>query len=389
MTRKICVFTGTRADYGHLYWIIKHINDDPDLALQLLVSGSHLETEFGETWTSIVEDGFIIDEKVKIIQSGDNAHSVANSMGVGINKITEALGRLNPQVIIILGDRYEALAAALGATLLNIPIAHIHGGELTDGAMDNAFRHAITKLAHIHFAATEQYRQRIIQMGEQSNLVFDVGAPGLDHLNTLESIDRNTFESKINFKLAKSNFLVTFHPVTLGKKSDNIKSLSNLMKALDRFPEANILITKSNVDSEGRKINSTLESYAKSQPNRVSIHASLGQRLFYAALNIMDVIIGNSSSGIIEAPVVGIPTVNIGTRQLSRMQAPSIINCDDSVEEITNAIQQSLSTEFKMITNLRKSPYGVGNASKKIVETLKSISIEGLLLKKFNDYETI
>lgn len=382
--KKICIFSGTRADYGHLYWIIKNINDDPDLILQLLVSGSHLEQDFGETWKVIENDGFIIDKKVKMIQPEDDPLSIAASMSAAITGYSEAFQKLEPKIIVILGDRYEALAAALAATILNIPVAHIHGGELTDGALDNAFRHAITKLAHIHFTATAEYRQRVIQMGEQPNLVFNLGAPGLDYVENFIGMDPSLFESKTNFKLAKTNFLVTFHPVTLGHP-DNIKSINNLIEALEEFPEAHILITKSNADSDGLKINSVIEAYAQDHPNRISIHASLGQCLFFTALSIMDVIIGNSSSGIIEAPALGIPTVNIGPRQHGRSRAPSIIDCEDSTEEITQGIKKSLAPSFKKMCQQRQTPYLVNNASSKIVEKLKSLSFEDLLLKRFSD----
>jgi UDP-hydrolysing UDP-N-acetyl-D-glucosamine 2-epimerase len=380
--RKICVFTGTRAEYGHLFWVMKEISNDPELRLQLLVSGGHLAREFGETWRQIEADGFRIDAKVDMGLTADDPVSIAGSMALGLKGCAEALARLEPDILVVLGDRYEALAAAEAAMLLRIPIAHIHGGEASEGVIDDAIRHAITKMAHLHFPAAEIYRQRIIQLGEDPARVFAVGAPGLDHLATMKFIDRAQLERELGLTFATPTLLVTFHPVTLDASGPSA-AVQRLLTALDRFPEATIIMTKANADIAGREVNALVDAYAATRKGRVVAVTSLGQQRYLSAMSIAHAVVGNSSSGIIEAPAMGKPTVNIGTRQRGRARAPSIIDCDDNVAAIASAIKRALSGDMQALAGRRESPYKAG-ASKRIMQVLATAELRGLLNKSFH-----
>jgi UDP-N-acetylglucosamine 2-epimerase (non-hydrolysing)/GDP/UDP-N,N'-diacetylbacillosamine 2-epimerase (hydrolysing) len=380
--RKICVFTGTRAEYGLLYWVMKDINADPGLKLQLLVSGSHLAAEFGETWRQIEADGFMIDAKVDMQLGKDDPVSIAKSMGLCLAGCAEALERLQPDVFVLLGDRYEALAAAEAAMLLRIPIAHIHGGEASEGVIDDAIRHAITKMAHLHFPAADVYRERIIQLGEDPARVFAVGAPGLDHLVHTPLIDRAQLERELDLKFSKRTLLVTYHPVTLDR-AGSAASVQRLLAALDRFPDATVVMTKANADIEGRVVNALVDEYAAARKGRVLAVTSLGQRRYLSTMAIADAVIGNSSSGIIEAPAMGKPTVNIGPRQDGRARAPSIIDCGDDTEAIASAIEQALSPSMQALGARKESPYKAG-ASKRIKHVLATARLQGLLNKSFH-----
>jgi UDP-hydrolysing UDP-N-acetyl-D-glucosamine 2-epimerase len=383
MTRRICVFTGSRADYGVLYWLLKEIVADPRLELQLLVSGSHLTREFGETWRQIETDGFSIDARVDMLLASDEPVAVAKSMALGLMGCAEALERLKPDVLVVLGDRYEALAAAEAAMLLRVPIAHIHGGEATEGAIDDAIRHAITKMAHLHFAAAEPYRERIIQLGEHPDRVFTVGAPGLDHVTRTTLLDRGALERVLRFRFAERNLLVTCHPATLATEPASA-SLRRLFEALDRFPALGIVITKSNADVAGREINASIDAYATGRPGRVFAASSLGQQRYLSVMTQVDAVVGNSSSGIIEAPALGKPTVNIGPRQQGRVRAPSVIDCADDTQSIVEAIERALSPDMQALAARRVSPYGTGGASTRIKDILASVDLAGLLMKSFH-----
>ncbi len=382
MTRRICVFTGSRADYGVLYWLLKEIVADPRLELQLLVSGSHLTREFGETWRQIEADEFSIDAKVDMLLASDEPVAAAKSMALGLMGCAEALERLKPDVLVVLGDRYEALAAAEAAMLLRIPIAHIHGGEATEGAIDDAIRHAITKMAHLHFVAAEPYRERVIQLGEHPDRVFTAGAPGLDHVARTTLLDRGELERTLGFRFAERNLLVTCHPATLATEPASA-SLRRLLAALDRFPALGIVITKSNADMAGREINALIDAYAAGQAERVFVAASLGQQRYLSVLAQVDAVVGNSSSGIIEAPALGKPTVNIGPRQQGRVRAPSVIDCADEIQSIVEAIERALSPDMQALAAHRVSPYGGGGASKRIKDVLAGVDLAGLLMKSF------
>ncbi|NRA82030.1 MAG: UDP-N-acetylglucosamine 2-epimerase (hydrolyzing), partial [Pseudoalteromonas sp.] len=324
---KVAVFTGTRAEYGLLYWLLKDIQDDPELVLQLLVSGMHLSPEFGETYQQIEQDGFFIDEKIEILLSSDSAVGTAKSMGLGVLGFADALNRLKPDVLVILGDRFEALAAAQTAMILRVPILHLHGGEITEGAYDDAIRHAISKLSYLHGTSTEEYRQRVIQLGEQPERVKNVGAIGLDHLKRAEFMDVAEIARSLDFPLNQPYFLVTYHPVTLADEKPE-QSFNALLDALDEFKDHQVIITYPNADDGGRRIIPLLEQYAKSNPQRVCAIPSLGQKRYLSTVKNAAVVIGNSSSGIIEVPSFNVPTVNVGVRQQGRLAAKSVLNCD-------------------------------------------------------------
>nr|WP_317200237.1 UDP-N-acetylglucosamine 2-epimerase [uncultured Psychrobacter sp.] len=368
--RKIAIFTGTRAEYGLLYWLLKDIQADPTLELQLLVSAMHLSPEFGMTYQQIETDGFVITEKVEMLLSSDSAVGTAKSIGLGVIGFADALARMQPDLLVILGDRFEALAAAQAAMILRIPIAHIHGGEITEGAYDDAIRHAITKLSLLHFASTEGHRRRIIQLGEHPDRVYNVGAVGLDHLQRSEFMSIDALRSSLDFELTKPYALVTYHPVTLASEPAK-EVFSNLLKALDQFLELQIILTYPNADDGGREIIPILENYAKAQPNRVLAIPSLGQLRYLSAVKHATLVIGNSSSGIIEVPSFKIPTVNIGERQRGRLAADSILSCSSDVDSITKTIKDALDDDFSQVTN----PYGKGDASTAILEHLKSAKL--------------
>ena len=382
MARKICVFTGSRAEYGLLTPLMKAIKGDPRLELQLLVSGSHLEAEFGETWREIERDGFGIDARIDMQLNSDEPVALAKSMALCLAGSAEALDRLKPDMLVLLGDRYEMLAAAEAALMLRLPIAHIHGGEITEGAIDDAVRHAITKMAHLHFAATEAYRDRIVQLGEQPSKVFWVGAPGLDNIANVSLLSPKELEGQLGLRFGKRNLLVTYHPATIerGRPSAAIRQL---LEALDRFPDAHIVITKSNADTGGREINKAVDEYAHANPGRVWAVSSLGTQRYLSVMAAVDAVVGNSSSGLIEAPAVGKATVNIGSRQRGRIRAPSIVDCAEDCDSIVAGIEQALSPQMKAIASRRNSPYCRGGASEKIKDLLATATLEGLLEKKF------
>jgi UDP-hydrolysing UDP-N-acetyl-D-glucosamine 2-epimerase len=379
MARKIAVFTGTRAEYGLLYWLMKDIQVDPALTLKLLVSGTHLSPEFGLTYRQIEQDGFIIDERIEMLLSSDSAVGVVKGMGLALIGLADALQRQRPDLLVILGDRFEALAAAQAAMLLRIPVAHLHGGEITEGAYDDAIRHAITKLSALHFTSSDEYRQRVIQLGEQPERVFNVGAIGLDHLSRTSLMTLAELGESLNFALEESFFLVTYHPVTLADEPAE-QSFMALLRALDQFPDHQVILTYPNADDGGRRIIPLLEEYAACQPQRVKAIPSLGQTRYLSALKLARVVIGNSSSGIIEAPSFCVPTVNIGQRQQGRLAAESILHCAASADAITATIRQALAP---LSASLFSNPYGNGQTSQKILSVLREAPLSAV--KTFYD----
>ncbi|MDS1845456.1 UDP-N-acetylglucosamine 2-epimerase [Vibrio vulnificus] len=373
--KKVAVFTGTRAEYGLLFWLLKDIQADPDLQLQLLVSGMHLSPEFGETYQQIEHDGFHIDEKIEILLSSDSAVGTAKSMGLGVLGFADALARLNPDVLVILGDRFEALAAAQTAMILRIPVIHLHGGEITEGAYDDAIRHAITKLSYLHGTSTEAYRQRVIQLGEAPERVKNIGAIGLDHLKRAQFLGVPALAQSLSFPLTQPYFLVTYHPVTLGEEAPET-SFQALLDALDTCPEHQVILTYPNADDGGRRIIPMLEAYAAANPQRVLAIPSLGQVRYLSAVKHASAVIGNSSSGIIEVPAFDVPTVNIGVRQQGRLAAKSVLHCRASKEEIEQAIQAAIARGYKADGEVIDNPYGQGDSSAQVIAMIKSLHFE-------------
>lgn len=384
MKRKVAVFTGTRAEYGLLYWLMKDIQASNRLELQLIVSAMHLSPEFGSTWRQVELDGFAIDAKVEMLLSSDTPVGVVKSMGLGTIGFADALDRLKPDVLVVLGDRFEALAVVQAALVMRIPVAHLHGGEITEGAYDDAFRHAITKMSSLHFTAAEPYRQRVIQMGEAPGGVFNVGAIGLDHLLRSQPMSAEELSASLNFTLRQPYFLVTYHPVTMGGE-DPEQATRALLQALDRFPSYQVIMTYPNADNGGRQIIPLLEEYAGRQAGRVLAIPSLGFKRYLAALSRSSAIIGNSSSGIIEAPAFGVPTVNIGTRQQGRLAAHSVLHCKPEASAIHQAIATAVGSEFARSCRKVVNPYGQGNAARQIVGILEQYQFN--TGKQFHDLE--
>jgi UDP-hydrolysing UDP-N-acetyl-D-glucosamine 2-epimerase len=380
--RKICVVTGTRAEYGLLYWLMKEIQSDPDLELQIIATGMHLSPEFGLTYKQIEEDGFVINEKVEMLLSSDTPVGIAKSLGLGTIGFADSLNRLKPDILVLLGDRFEILAAAQAAMIARIPIAHIHGGELTEGLIDDPIRHSITKMSHIHFTAAEEYRKRVIQMGEQPERVFNFGAPGIDNIFKLNLPSKEQLKKDLQIDFDQKVFLITYHPTTL-EEGTTKQQIEELLSALDSFPEVQLLFTKSNADTEGRVINQLFEEYVKKNKHRAKIYTTLGQARYLASLKYCSLVIGNSSSGLIEAPLFKVPTINIGDRQRGRLKAKSVIDCSPSKDDIIRAIKLSQSRDFQNSLKEVTSLYGIGDTAVKIKEKLKEIDLTNILKKTF------
>lgn len=365
--KKICVVTGTRADYGLLYWLMKEIMNDRELQLQIVVTGMHLSPEFGLTYKQIEHDGFIINEKIEMLISGDTPSAVAKSIGIGTIGFSDSFSRLQPDLIVILGDRFEALAAAQTALILNIPIAHIHGGEVTYGAYDDSIRHAITKMSCLHFVSTEEYRKRVIRLGEHPNRVFNVGATGIENILKLNLLTKEQLEKDLDMDLTNQLFLITQHPVTLSE--DPMEGIKELLEALEHYPDSTMILTKANADNDGRKINQLINEFVAKKPLTRRLFDSLGQLRYLSLMKHADVVIGNSSSGLFEAPYLRTPTVNIGDRQKGRVRPDSVIDTVVDVNEIVKAIKKALDYSFQEDSNIEL--FGKGNTSKKIVKLIK------------------
>ncbi len=380
--KTIAVFTGSRADYGLLMPLMQEIRSRPVMRLQLIVSGMHLSPEFGLTVEQIEKDGFEITAKVEMLLSSDSRVGVAKSMGVGIIGFADALDRLRPDVLVVLGDRFEALAISQVAMLLTIPIAHLHGGEITEGAFDDSIRHAITKMARLHFVSTESHRRRVLQLGEADDTVFNVGAFGLDLALHTPIPDRATFISDLGFDHDTNYFLVSYHPVTNGESED----AHALLEALDHFPEYRIVLTGANADNGGRQLNALFETWSQARHHRVTYLPSAGSERYLRLMRSAAAVIGNSSSGIIEAPSFGVPTIDVGQRQAGRTRGPSVLHTKSDTDAITSAIRTALSAEFRQICLSSPNPYGTGGAARKAADVLASWSVSGIS-KKFQDKE--
>ena len=382
--RKICIVTATRAEYGLLYWLMKEIKDDKDLELQLIVTGAHLCEEFGYTYKEIQKE-FHIDKKVDINLTDDSQAGICKSMGAVQALFPAVFEELKPDIVVILGDRFEMFSIASVAMIFNIPIAHLHGGELTQGAYDDAIRHSITKMSHLHFTATSEYQKRVIQLGENPNRVFNVGGLGIDNIKKLVLLNKEDFEKSIEFKLNKKNLLVTFHPVTLEKESSSYQ-FQELLNAFDTLKDTNIIFTKANADTNGRSINEMIDDYVKKNKNTIAF-ASLGQLRYLSALQFVDVVVGNSSSGLLEVPSFKVATVNIGNRQKGRLKAQSIIDCEPNQKSILAALSNTYSKDFISTLSNVINPYGDGGASLKIKNKIKSFDLHNILKKEFLDLD--
>jgi UDP-N-acetylglucosamine 2-epimerase (non-hydrolysing)/GDP/UDP-N,N'-diacetylbacillosamine 2-epimerase (hydrolysing) len=382
--RRICVVTGSRAEYGLLYWLLREIQDDPALDLQLAVTGTHLSPEFGLTYRLIEEDGFVIDAKVDMLLAGDSPAAIAKSMGLAIIGFADAFERLRPDVVVVLGDRYEIMAAAEAAMVARIPIAHISGGEITEGAIDDSIRHCLTKMAAVHFVSAEPYRQRVIQLGEDPERVINCGDPGVERVMRTKTLERAALASAIGFDVTGPFFLVTYHPETVEAAESSADVVRNLFQALDQFPDHRVVVTKANADEGGRLINALIDAYAAANPERVHASASLGQLNYTSAMRHCEAVVGNSSSGIVEAPAMGKPTVNIGTRQQGRLMAASVISTGHDVAEILAALRHATSAVFRASLDHNKPLYGSGNTAQIMKDTLKTIPL-GTAMKRFHD----
>ncbi len=376
--------TGSRAEYGLLYWLLKEIDSDPDLELQLVVTGMHLSPEFGYSLQRIKSDGFTVADQIEILLSSDTPVGMAKSTGLGIISFADSFRRLSPDMLVLLGDRFEIFSAAITANTMNIPIAHVHGGELSAGSIDDAMRHAITKLAPVHFPIADEYKRRILQMGESEENVFNCGAPGLDYLDHCQFKTRQQLVAELGIKFSeKNNFLITLHASTRDVELPE-KSIDQLISALENFPEASLFFTEANCDAGGQAINSYLREYCSRNKNAY-LFKELGIENYLSLAKQVDVIIGNSSSGLIEVPCLRKPTVNIGSRQTGRIKVASVVDVELNKQDIIQAIKLALSHDFQEKISSMKIPFKQNKASYKIKEILKKIALTGLCRKHFVD----
>jgi GDP/UDP-N,N'-diacetylbacillosamine 2-epimerase (hydrolysing) len=385
MSRKVCVVTGTRAEYGLLRWVMDGIRQSQGLELQVVATGTHLSPEFGLTYREIEEEGFRIDRKVEMLLSSDSPTGLAKSMGLGLIGFADALQELRPDVVLVLGDRFEILAAAAAAMVARIPIAHLHGGETTEGAFDEAIRHSITKMSHLHFVAAEEYRNRVIQLGEQPDRVFCVGGLGIDNIKKMTLLDRPALEASLGFKLGTRNLLITFHPVTL-ENATSTQQMAELLAALETLQDTHLIFTMPNADTNGRALFDAIAQSVEDHPN-ARAYTSLGTRRYLSCVLHVDGVIGNSSSGLIEVPSFAKGTINIGDRQRGRLKAQSVIDCTPYRQSIALALQRLYSPAFQGTLKSVRNPYGDGGASAKIVQVLRDYPLELILKKRFHDIE--
>ena len=380
--RKICVVTGTRAEYGLLRWLMDGINKSPVLDLQIIATGMHLSPEFGLTYRDIEKDGFCIDKKVEMVLSADTSSAITKSTGLGMIGFADALSELEPDLVIILGDRYELLAVAFAALLALIPIAHISGGETTEGAFDEAIRHSITKVAWWHFVAAEAFKKRVIQMGEDPKRVFNVGGLGVDAIKKTRLLSKKELVEKTGIQFGKKNLLVTYHPVTLEHNSSQ-KHFQVLLDVLDEMKDIYLIFTMPNSDSDGRIIKELIDEFVSSHSHRSIAFTSMGHINYLSALQYLDGVMGNSSSGLAEAPTFKIGTINIGDRQKGRLKAKSVIDCQPTKESIIKAVERLYSEDFLNMLPTIESPYGEGAGSEKILDILENTPLPDELKKEF------
>ena len=384
--KRIGIMTGTRAEYGLLKSLMQEINKDNDLELYLIVSGMHLSPEFGMTYKEIEEDGFQINAKVEMLLSSDSPAGISKSIGLGVIGFADEFQRADLDMLILLGDRYEALSAAISAMVMRIPIAHLHGGELTEGAIDEGIRHSITKMSYLHFTSTEQYRNRVIQLGENPERVFYVGALGVENIKKINLMTKEELEKSIHFEIDENTVVVTYHPVTLENNTVEEQFL-NLLKVLDRKPKIRMIFTKANADTNGRIVNELIDKYAAQNSERACAFMSLGQKRYLSALKYCRIVIGNSSSGIIEAPSFGKPIINIGDRQKGRICADSVINCGYTQQEIQQAMETALTEEFENKARNCRNPYEKENTAANIISVIKDYLLNDKIKLKKGFYD--
>lgn len=382
--KKIGILTGSRAEYGLLKSLMQKIKDSNQFELQIIVTGMHLMPQFGNTFEQIEEDGFFINEKVDLNHLQDSKMAISNAVSVGIRGISESLVRLKPDLLFILGDRFEAFAGATAAFILNIPIAHISGGDVTEGAIDDGFRHSITKFSYLHFTSTETYRKRVIQLGEEPDRVFNVGSTGIDNVLNMSLLSKNELSKAIDFDLEKPYFLITFHPVTLSVISSEAQFII-LLEVLEKHSDYNMIFTYPNADAEGQKIINILEKFKNNKTKNIKVVPNLGTLRYLSAIKYAKVVIGNSSSGIIEVPSFKVPTINIGIRQKGRIKAETVIDCENTADAIEMAIEKAISPSFQSFCQTVENIYGDGHATDKIMNVINNINFDKAIQKHFFD----
>lgn len=381
--RKICFVTGTRAEYGLLSRLMRLVKEDKNLRLQVIATNMHLMPEYGETYKEIEKEGFTIDKKVYMHKPSDDAHGIISSMAEEMQGMNDALSELKPDILVLLGDRYEILVAAQVALIHRVPIAHIHGGEVTEGAFDDAIRHSVTKMSSLHFTSCEEYRHRVIQMGEQPSRVFDVGSLGVENIKAVPLMTKDELEASLDFKIDKQTILVTYHPVTLG--GNPAKDIREFLDALDQFKDLKVIFTMPNSDTGRDAIALAVENYVEKHSNSSKAYTSLGLKRYLSTLQFVKAAVGNSSSGIIEVPSFGIPTLNIGDRQKGRLASKSVVNCGTSKDEVIAGLKLCLSEEMQKAAKTYENPYAKPDTANLIYQELKNIELAGLNLKTFYD----
>lgn len=382
--RKICFVTGTRAEYGLLSRLMRLVKEDKDLQLQVIATNMHLMPEYGETYKEIEKDGFTIDKKVYMHKPSDDAHGIISSMAEEMQGMNDALSELKPDILVLLGDRYEILVAAQVALIHRVPIAHIHGGEVTEGAFDDAIRHSVTKMSSLHFTSCEEYRHRVIQMGEHPSRVFDVGSLGVENIKAVPLMTKDELEASLDFKIDTQTILVTYHPVTLG--GNPAKDIREFLDALDQFKDLKVIFTMPNSDTGRDAIALAVENYVEKHSNRAKAYTSLGLKRYLSTLQFVKAAVGNSSSGIIEVPSFGIPTLNIGDRQKGRLASKSVVNCGTSKDEVIAGLKLCLSEEMQKAAKTYENPYAKPDTANLIYQELKNVVLAGLNLKTFMTY---
>ena len=382
--RKICVVTGTRAEYGLLYRLMKLIDKDPKLELQIIATGMHLSSEFGLTYKEIEKDGFIINRKIEMLLSADSPSAISKSTGLGLLGLGDAYNELEPDIIVVLGDRFEILAASIAALYAKIPIAHIHGGETTIGVFDEAIRHSITKMSWWHFVAANEYLKRVIQLGEDPKRVFNVGALGIDAIKKTKLLSKNELMKRTGIKFGRKNLLITFHPETLEKQISQ-EHFKSLLEVLANLKHCYLIFTMPNADPGGRVIKRMINNFISTHEERCISFTSMGHLNYLSTMQFVDGVVGNSSSGLIETPAFNIGTINIGDRQKGRLKAKSVIDCKPTMASIKQAVQTLYSKDFQNILSTVANPYGEGNVTKKIITVLRKTILPGELKKEFYD----